>query len=106
MEELTPTIDHPHHPNRRKDTPAKMSTILRRRSSSKSRLKKRERERMKKYEFIRKFDFVSETGRDGGISEQNKTLQPDEWIIVPETDTKSQTLWSWMVQSVTKFIRL
>ena len=106
MEELTPTVDHPHHPNWQKDAPEKMSTILQRRSSSKSRFKNRERDRMKKYEFIRKFDTVSsESGGLGGTSTRYNTSKPDEWIIVPDSDTKSHTLWSWMVQGVTKFFR-
>jgi len=105
MEELTPTVDHSYHPNWQRDTPEKMSTILQRRSSSKSRFKNRKRDRMKKYEFIRKFDTLSESVGLGGTSTQNNTSKPDEWIIVPDTDTKSHTLWSWMVQRVTKFLR-
>tara|TARA_B110001450_G_scaffold252514_1_gene274423 strand:- start:1100 stop:1423 length:324 start_codon:yes stop_codon:yes gene_type:complete len=106
MEELTPTINHPYHPNRQKDTPEKMSIILQRRSSSKRRLKKRKRDRRKKYELV-KFDSVPESGAHGGITKRhNKDSKPDEWIIVsPATDTKSQTGWEWIVQTVTIFFK-
>lgn len=106
MEQLTPTVDHHYHPNRRKDTPEKMSTILERRSSSKSRLKKRERDRRRKYEFVDKFESVSESGAHGEITKHNEDSKADEWIILsPDTNTKSQTGWKWIVQTVTKIFK-
>lgn len=99
MEELTPTIDRPHHSNRRKDTPEKMSTILQRRSNARSRLKKRTRDRNKKYEFVRTFDSGPEDHpqRESIKSADSKT---DDWVIVsPNIHAKYSIVSSW-IQSV------